>query len=71
MTTKPSKPVDLGVGSNWQMGPTFLSLPIRKDPVCELPDRLGVFVSHTKTNISDADLCNLFNITGSTVVESC
>ena len=76
MSTKPSKPVDLGVGSNWQMGPTFLSLPIsewpiRKDPVCELPDRLGVFVSHTKTNISDADLCNLFNITGSTVVESC
>ncbi|XP_071525744.1 uncharacterized protein [Panulirus ornatus] len=67
MTTKPTKPANLGVGSNWQIGPPFLSLPIsmwpiKKDPVYDLPDRVGVFVSHAKTGIADADLCSVFNI---------
>ncbi|XP_045105485.1 uncharacterized protein LOC123500995 [Portunus trituberculatus] len=67
MTTKPAKPVDLAEGSIWQMGPAFLSLPIsmwpiRKDPVSELPDKVGIFISHADADVTTTGLCKLFDI---------
>ncbi|XP_068223879.1 uncharacterized protein [Palaemon carinicauda] len=67
LTTKPAKPIDLGQESMWQMGPAFLTLPIskwpiRKDHIGDLPDRVGVFVSHTCFTVNTVEMSLVFQI---------
>ena len=48
MVSRSALPKDLAENSEWQLGPSFLSLPfelwpIKKDPVKDLPDKLKVY----------------------------
>ncbi|XP_068236892.1 uncharacterized protein [Palaemon carinicauda] len=67
LTTKPAKLIDLGQESMWQMGPAFLTLPIskwpiRKNHIGDLPDRVGVFVSHTCFTVNTVEMSLVFQI---------